>query len=142
MLCSVANKSMTRLMSLSLPIQQDSHLPRVVMHPQLSGQLSTPEAQLQTSKHQISLSVCHLKHIQGPHIWKLRGINLHLTSARFRNNRSNTGSKQIQINTRLLTYPKVPMTRVLIWVFASRHNLASPKSETCKVKRRKLWSTS
>lgn len=68
MLCSVANKSMTRLMSLSLPIQQDSHLPRVGMHPQLSVQLSTPEAQLQTSKHQISLSVCHLKHIQGPHI--------------------------------------------------------------------------
>lgn len=36
------------------------------------------------------------------------------------------------------TNPKVPMTRVVICVFASRANLASPKSETYNIKN---WST-
>lgn len=36
------------------------------------------------------------------------------------------------------THPKVPMTRVVICVFASRANLASPKSETYNIK---TWST-
>lgn len=39
------------------------------------------------------------------------------------------------------THPKVPMTRVVICVYASRANLASPKSETCNIKNMstKIW---
>lgn len=66
---SSGRKLLTKLHLTYLPIQPDSHLPRVGMHPQASFQLLAPEAQPQTNIHQIYQSICHLMRIQGPHIW-------------------------------------------------------------------------
>ena len=63
------------------------------------------------------------------------GVHLLLSNKnRKKERKKERKKKKERKHHRGVAYPKVPITRVVTWVSASRANLASPKSETCKEK--------
>lgn len=123
-MCTYRKKSLNR----QIPLEQDDHS---LLDPFLWLLLTaTPQSYKRHSSH---LKGQYL-HIREPHTWKLFKRQMRKWSKFKCRSKWRAMFCSCCITMNRLTNPKVPMTRVVIWLFPAPSSLAKPKSDTLALK--------